>query len=107
MLLEYIPGGELFSHLRKQEFFDPILYKFYTVEIACALRHLHDLNIMYRDIKPENILINRSGHIRLCDFGFSKVLDTEDRTYTLCGTPEFVSIKLVYSSYTHLTSALC
>ena len=89
MLLEYIPGGELFSHLRRSEKFEQVQYLFYTVEIVCALNHLHELKICYRDIKPENILISKDGHIRLTDFGFAKIL-ADDRTFTLCGTPEYL-----------------
>lgn len=89
MLLEYIPGGELFTHLRRQTKFDLVLYKFYTIEIVCAIKYLHSLNIAYRDIKPENILIHRNGHIRIADFGFAKIV--EDRTFTLCGTPEYLA----------------
>ncbi len=90
LLLEFIPGGELFSYLRKQVKFDITLYQFYTVEVACALNHLHEFQIAYRDIKPENILLDRNGHIMLTDFGFAKVI-TDERTYTMCGTPEYLS----------------
>lgn len=96
LLLEYVPGGELFSYIRRQGKFDVELYQFYAVEIACALHYLHSLNIAYRDIKPENILINRNGHIRLADFGFAKIV--EDRTFTLCGTPEYLSPEVIQGS---------
>ena len=97
-LSEYVPGGELFSHLRREEIFDHVIYQFYAVEIACALKYLHELNILYRGIKPENISINRSGHIRLTDFSFSKVFDNENRTFTLCGTPEYCSPEILGGS---------
>ena len=90
MLMDYISGGELFSHLRRQEFFQVAQYQFYSVEIACALFTLHDLNIAYRDIKPENILLTKEGHVRIIDFGIAKFLD-EDKTFTLCGTPEYLA----------------
>jgi serine/threonine protein kinase len=89
ILIEYIQGGELFSHLRRQVRFDFPQYQFVCVEIACALRHLHMLDILYRDIKPENILYTKDGHIRLVDFGFAKVVT--EKTYTLCGTPEYLA----------------
>ena len=89
MLMDFIPGGELFSHLRRAGTFDITQSRFFSAEIACALQTIHDMKIAYRDIKPENILITRGGHIRLCDFGFAKIV--EDRTYTLCGTPEYLA----------------
>ncbi len=93
LLLEYCHGGELFSYLRRSRKFDFNLCQFYTAEIACAIHHMHELHIAYRDIKPENILLNRAGHIRLCDFGFSKIVD--DRTFTLCGTPEYLAPEVI------------
>jgi serine/threonine protein kinase len=95
-LMTYIPGGELFSHLRRQEYFELGQYQFYAVEIACCLYTLHELNIAYRDIKPENILINKEGHIRLIDFGIAKFLDdSNDKTFTLCGTPEYLAPEVI------------
>lgn len=92
-LLEYIPGGELFSHLRKAGRFELSLYQFYSVEVACALSYLHTLKIVCRDIKPENILITAVGHIRINEFSLAKIV--EDRTYTLCGTPEYISPEVI------------
>lgn len=96
ILSEYIPGGELFSHLRRQQVFDRLAYLFYAVEIASCLNYLHELNIVYRGLKPENIGITGSGHIRLNDFSFAKVLST-GRTFTQCGTPEYCSPEILNS----------
>jgi len=93
MLLEFVQGGELFSHLRKEEKFDPDIAKFYCIEVACALNKMHPLHIAYRDIKPENIMLDSYGHIRLVDFGFSKII--HDRTFTLCGTPEYLAPEII------------
>lgn len=90
MMMTYVPGGELFSHLRRQEYFEVAQYQFYAVELAVVLHTLHELNIAYRDVKPENVLLNKEGHIRLVDFGLAKFLD-EDKTFTLCGTPEYLA----------------
>ena len=89
LLLEYISGGELFSHLRRRGVFDFAMYQFYAAEIACAMKCLHNLNILYRGLKPESIAITRSGHIRLIDFSYSKIFVKERKTFTLCGTPEY------------------
>jgi len=89
MCLEYIVGGEFFTHLRKAGKFDNDLACFYAASIASIFEYCHSLNIIYRDLKPENILINADGYLKLTDFGFAKVV--EQRTYTLCGTPEYIA----------------
>jgi serine/threonine protein kinase len=75
--MEYVIGGEIFSHLRRQGRFTNDVTKFYVSEIVLALEYLHARNIVYRDLKPENLLIDSSGHIKLTDFGFAKKV--EDR----------------------------
>lgn len=92
-MMEYVQGGELFSHLRKEEKFSDDLAKFYVVEVAAGLSKMHSLQIAYRDLKPENIMIDRYGHIRLVDFGFAKLV--RDRTFTLCGTPEYLAPEII------------
>lgn len=77
MLLEYVVGGELFSHLRRAGRFTNDMTRFYASEIVLAIEYLHSKNIIYRDLKPENLLIDHQGHIRLTDFGFAKQI--EDR----------------------------
>ncbi|XP_058885003.1 cAMP-dependent protein kinase catalytic subunit PRKX isoform X3 [Acipenser ruthenus] len=74
MLMDYVPGGELFSYLRNMGRFNNSTGLFYSAEIVCAIEYLHSKEIVYRDLKPENILLDREGHIRLTDFGFAKKL---------------------------------
>ena len=74
MLMDYVPGGELFSYLRSRGRFSNATGLFYTSEIVCAIEYLHSKEIVYRDLKPENILLDSEGHIRLTDFGFAKKL---------------------------------
>ena len=74
MLMEFVPGGELFSYLRNQGRFSSSTGLFYSAEIVCAIEYLHSKEIVYRDLKPENILLDRDGHIKLTDFGFAKKL---------------------------------
>lgn len=87
-ILDYVNGGELFYHLRKKIRFTEKETKFYAAELILALDHLHSLGFVYRDIKPENILLDSEGHLKLTDFGLSKALGNEaqDLTNTLCGT---------------------
>eukprot|EP00727_Mastigamoeba_balamuthi_P012611 m51a1_g7973 putative camp-dependent protein kinase (396) ;mRNA; f:34924-36554 len=105
MVMDYIVGGELFWHLRRAGRFSHDTAKFYTAEMVLALEYLHSQNIIYRDMKPENILVysahfsadlDQDGHAKLTDFGFSKVV--LDRTWTLCGTPEYLAPEVIRGS---------
>jgi protein kinase A len=95
MLLSYVPGGELFSHLRRAGRFSADVTRFYLASIILAIENLHSRNIIYRDLKPENLLLDRAGYLRIADFGFAKIV--EDRTFTLCGTPEYLAPEIVLS----------
>ncbi|GJE94141.1 Protein kinase domain-containing protein [Phanerochaete sordida] len=93
MIMDYIPGGELFSLLRRSNRFPDPVAKFYAAEVALALNYLHGLDIIYRDLKPENILLNRDGHIKLTDFGFARNCSTH--AWTLCGTPDYLAPEII------------
>ncbi|XP_059170910.1 cAMP-dependent protein kinase catalytic subunit PRKX-like [Physella acuta] len=95
MLMEYVPGGELFSYLRSMGKFSISSSNFYASEIVVALDYLHSNSIVYRDLKPENLLLDRDGHLKITDFGFAKIV--EDRTWTLCGTPEYLAPEIILS----------
>ncbi|RAQ51559.1 serine/threonine-protein kinase PRKX [Aspergillus flavus] len=98
MLLDYCPGGEIFSYLRRARRFNENTAKFYAAEITLTIEFLHDVEgIVYRDLKPENILLDAEGHIRLVDFGFAKKVDNRE-TYTLCGTPEYLAPEVIHNS---------
>eukprot|EP01105_Mastigella_eilhardi_P009139 TRINITY_DN2173_c0_g1_i4.p1 TRINITY_DN2173_c0_g1~~TRINITY_DN2173_c0_g1_i4.p1 ORF type:complete len:381 (-),score=98.71 TRINITY_DN2173_c0_g1_i4:720-1793(-) len=91
MIMDFINGGELFYHLKKEGKFSESRVKLYAAEITMALKHLHEHDIVYRDLKPENILIDYEGHIKITDFGLSKQVAQEGSTSTFCGTPEYLA----------------
>ncbi|KAG6872517.1 hypothetical protein C0995_009207 [Termitomyces sp. Mi166 len=93
MVMDFVPGGELFTLLRRSNRFPDPVAKFYAAEVALALNHLHGLDIIYRDLKPENILLNQDGHIKVADFGFAKLCTST--TWTLCGTPDYLAPEVV------------
>lgn len=95
MVMDFIEGGELFSLLRKSQRFPNPVAKFYAAEVALAINYLHSLDIIYRDLKPENLLLDRHGHIKITDFGFAKKVP--DITWTLCGTPDYLAPEVVAS----------
>eukprot|EP01126_Amoeba_proteus_P034075 TRINITY_DN3379_c0_g1_i2.p1 TRINITY_DN3379_c0_g1~~TRINITY_DN3379_c0_g1_i2.p1 ORF type:complete len:359 (-),score=68.09 TRINITY_DN3379_c0_g1_i2:277-1353(-) len=90
---EYCPGGDLFGYLRECGRFSEPICVFYAAELVLCLEYLHTINVAYRDLKPENILIAKDGHIKLCDFGFSKIIT--DRTWTFCGTTEYLAPEII------------
>ncbi|KHN79910.1 Serine/threonine-protein kinase sgk-1 [Toxocara canis] len=95
-VLDYLNGGELFFHLQKERHFSEARSRFYAAEIGSALGYLHDNNIIYRDLKPENLLLDRSGHVILTDFGLCKEnMHPSDTTETFCGTPEYLAPEIL------------
>ena len=93
LALELINGGELFTYLRGVGRFPVDQARIYIAQIICIFEYLHNKDIVYRDLKPETILIHKSGYLKLTDFGFAKII--EDRTYTLCGTPEYLAPEII------------
>ncbi|XP_054711276.1 ribosomal protein S6 kinase alpha-5-like [Uloborus diversus] len=98
LILDYVSGGELFTHLYQKDHFTEDQVRIYVGEIILALEHLHRLGIIYRDIKLENILLDSEGHIVLTDFGLSKEFlphETDQRTYSFCGTIEYMAPEVI------------
>lgn len=100
--LEFISGGEMFTHIQKQKRrrFTEEQTRFFSAETVCAFEYLHNIDIIFRDLKPENMLIDWKGHVRVTDFGFAKRVD--DRTWTMCGTPEYLAPEIIVNKgYSH------
>ena len=93
LLLELVPNGELFTLMRRRHRLLEVEARFYCACVCCALSYLHTRQIAFRDLKPENLLIDASGYLKVCDFGFAK--HVPDRTYTLCGTPEYLAPEMI------------
>ncbi|CAD8058949.1 unnamed protein product [Paramecium primaurelia] len=95
-VLEYCSGGELFYLLRKVKRMSEEEAFFYFAEICLGMKNLHDNNIIYRDIKPENILIDFDGHVRIADFGLSKPhMENQEVAYSFCGSPEYMAPEML------------
>lgn len=105
MLLECVMGGELWSLLYSKDALQRTTLggirendaRFYVACTLSGFAHIHSHGYAYRDLKPENLLVDSDGHIRICDFGFAKCLEDGEKTTTLCGTPEYLAPELVLS----------
>ncbi|XP_014664300.1 PREDICTED: ribosomal protein S6 kinase alpha-5-like [Priapulus caudatus] len=108
LILDYVNGGELFTHLYHREHFEESEVRLYVAEIALALNHLHKLGIIYRDLKLENILLDTDGHIVVTDFGLSKELLPADnnRAYSFCGTIEYMAPELIKREHSGYDKAI-
>jgi len=96
VVLEYCAGGELFFHLSQAGRFSQGRCRFYACEICLAIDYLHSLNIIYRDLKPENLLLDAVGHVKITDFGLSKEgIDDNISAKTICGTPEYLAPEIL------------
>ncbi|BCR85510.1 AGC family serine/threonine-protein kinase [Aspergillus chevalieri] len=98
LILEYALGGELFTHLAMERMFDEDMAAFYMAEMVLALEHLHqNVGVIYRDLKPENCLLDREGHLLLTDFGLSKIVaaDEDGRCNSSLGTIEYMAPEVI------------
>ena len=92
MLMDKVLGGELFTYLQQRAAPLPESHaKFYAACVVLAFEYLHDRQIVYRDLKPENLLIGTNGYLKVTDFSFAKKLPKGTKTYTLCGTPQYLA----------------
>ena len=94
-ITEFLQGGELFFHLKKNGGFKEKAVKFYMSQVLLALEYMHNNNYIYRDLKPENIIIDNEGNIKLTDFGLSKIVKPKEMAYTLCGTKEYLAPEII------------
>lgn len=87
LLLEACLGGEVWTILRNQGRFDETTAKFIVACVLSAFEFLHGRGIIYRDLKPENLMLTANGYVKMVDFGFAKQIGYSTKTWTFCGTP--------------------
>jgi len=92
LIMEVALGGELFTLLRKEQKLPEDHAKFYAANVVLALDALHSKDFLYRDLKPENLVFNDKGYLKLTDFGFTKKRNT---SMTLCGTPQYLAPEII------------
>jgi serum/glucocorticoid-regulated kinase 2 len=97
LVLDYCAGGELFFHLSRYQRFPERWTRFYAAELLLALAHLHSKGIIYRDLKPENVLLDSEGHVKLGDFGLAKanIRHPYKGATSMCGTPEYMAPEII------------
>lgn len=94
--LPFVPcrhRGDFFTYLRTKGKLDENAARFYAAQVLLSFEYIHNLNIIYRDLKPENLLLDEKGNIKIADFGFAKTIDV--RTFTLCGTPDYLAPEII------------
>ena len=95
-VMPFYQGGDLYQLQMKKKTFDETTVAFYLVQIANMLKYLHSKNIIYRDLKPENLLINNDGYLKLCDFGLCKIIEERrELTSSFSGSPEYISPEII------------
>eukprot|EP00493_Phyllostaurus_siculus_P022067 UN22398 len=92
-LLDVCLGGELHSILRKRRTFDVSTSRFYAACVVEAFDYMHQQGVVYRDMKPENLVLDDKGYLKVADFGFAKKL--ENKAFTICGTPDYLAPEIV------------
>jgi len=95
MLMEPCLGGELWTLLRRSKRFSDGAAAFYVGCVILAFDYLHEKGVIYRDLKPENLLLDSAGYVKLTDFGFSRQLEEGEVAWTFCGTPEYVAPEII------------
>lgn len=96
LILDYCPGGTLLSHLSARGMFTEEEARFYIAELVLAIESLHEKDIIYRDLKPDNILIDNEGHIKLADFGLARDgVKKMSIAKSICGSPAYLAPEVV------------
>jgi serine/threonine protein kinase len=92
-LMDYIQGVTLTDLMVKTKALPPNVVRFLSASILANIEKMHLQSVIYRDLKPENVMITKDGDVRFVDFGFAKFI--RDRAYTLCGTPAYTAPEIL------------
>ncbi|XP_060769919.1 cGMP-dependent protein kinase 1 [Neoarius graeffei] len=95
MVMDFCSGGEIWTKLKEVHRFEEDITVFIAACVVEAYAYLHKKDIMYRDLKPENLMLDSMGYIKLVDFGFAKKLQRGQKTYSFCGTPEYMAPEII------------
>eukprot|EP00668_Euglena_longa_P018480 GGOE01023058.1.p1 GENE.GGOE01023058.1~~GGOE01023058.1.p1 ORF type:complete len:568 (-),score=141.14 GGOE01023058.1:507-2111(-) len=105
LVMDFLQGGELYVHLRRKGRFREQRAKFYAAQVVLAFEYLHARNIIFRDLKPENVVLGKDGYACLTDFGMARTFDSkggeEDRTNSFCGTDAYLSPEMIRGEHYH------
>lgn len=93
--MDICTGGEIFFHLNSFKIFPEEIAKFYFIEILLGIEYIHKNDIVFRDLKPENVLVDIDGHIKIADFGLAKYIPARQKSYSFCGSPEYMSPEML------------
>ena len=107
LIEEFVQLGNLSTHIKKNHKLPNDTARFYAAQIVMAIQFLHSEHIIYRDLNPENVMLDRGHYVKLVDFGLAKGLNLDDptaRTWTLCGTPEYIYIYIYMYIYMYMDS---
>ncbi|KAK6202404.1 ribosomal protein S6 kinase [Scheffersomyces amazonensis] len=96
LILEYLDGGELFHHLAIERYMSEKDASYYIAQMILAIRYLHcNLKVIYRDLKPENCMLNSQGNLVLTDFGLSKVSSDDETKHSMTGTAQYMAPEVI------------
>uniref|UniRef100_H3DG25 Protein kinase cGMP-dependent 3 n=1 Tax=Tetraodon nigroviridis TaxID=99883 RepID=H3DG25_TETNG len=95
MIMEFCGGGEIWTKLKEVGRFDEPMAVFCAACVVEAFAYLHKKSIMYRDLKPENLMLDAKGYVKLVDFGFAKEMVRAEKTYSFVGTPEYMAPEII------------
>jgi len=93
--MPFVRGGELYKIVKSQKRLQEPIVKFYAAQMALALGYLHSKDIVHRDMKLENVLIDQDGYVQIIDFGLARMLGKNQAAFTMCGTPEYLAPEII------------